>query len=658
MLNHPFAFLKGSPRFLLCAAGITLSPTSSGQDHNGAPPPQTSFRKLDAKLVAPLAEIPKVERQNPGKAALAKFRSRAAGSGLTIRDDQKVLVEIIAPDGGNLDRDLGLRALEALGLEVGRKFDPKDAKPGKRSHPLSRTDGRAEAWLPVAVIERMESLLPVGYRVVPVLPLNTDDVTGEGPGVVNSTGYNVAFAGGAGLTIAIVDGGFAGLAAARANGDIPAAASTTETNLAAGAFESGTSTHGTECVEVAFDNAPNATYRLYRFDSPTDYNAIVTDCIANGVDIISHSVSQYNLGWADDTGVACDEANRAAQNGIIFMTAAGNRALSHYQGQFADTDNDGWHEFPGGDESIDLQIGMTSGTPPVNIGGPFYLSWSNPSSDFDFYLYDSTGTNIIAQSATAAAGTFEQFNYSTASALATFRLMVMRRAGSSDSQIEIFSHNSAIWSEHAVAEGSTTSPGNATHARVISVAAVPQSLYDQPAGANVIANYSSRGPTNDGRSVPDISGPTDSTVFSSPGVPFNGTSCATPNTAGALAAFWSADLTLNADAILWLVKTQAGLFRDWGTVGTDRTYGAGGIRLMTYKAGTRWLVRNYPGTLDDGTVPFHTALGVQSHVPNGGRILVFGDYHGTFPELIQLGNVNKTYTIETVPGTGQAVFGN
>jgi len=122
--------------------------------------------------------------------------------------------------------------------------------------------------------------------------------------------------------------------------------------------------------------------------------------------------------------------------------------------------------------------------------------------------------------------------FTNAGATATFRLMVFLRAGSADTAIEIFSHNSADWNEHIAAEGSNTSPSNATHPGVISVGAVTRGLYGGAAGGSVIANYSSRGPSNGGMTVPDICGPTNTTCFTAPGS-FGGTSCTTPNAAGA-----------------------------------------------------------------------------------------------------------------------------
>jgi hypothetical protein len=140
--------------------------------------------------------------------------------------------------------------------------------------------------------------------------------------------------------------------------------------------------------------------------------------------------------------------------------------------------------------------------------------------------------------------------------------------------------------------------------------------------------------------LPDISGPTDTLVFPSPSR-FGGTSCATPNSAGAAAVFWSADTNLNVEGIQWLLSTQAGLFRDWGTAGFDGVYGAGGIRLIDFRANTRWLARNYPGAVDDGTVPFHTVAGAHQRVPNGGRLLILGANFGTFPRRCSWGSSER-----------------
>jgi len=640
-------------RSLTLATALSLFVADTTQAQNLTPPPLEEVAgsaRVDGKLFEMVRNIPQGQRGRLTAALRAELRARAKVLRWKVRDDDKIFVEIIGPADGQIDRDLKLPDLEALGIEIGLPAAGPLAPPRAQVHiPLTRSATRAEAWLPLAAIKRIETLLPQGWRVIPIRPVELDLVVGEGPARTNSNTYQSAGANGAGLTIAVIDGGYSGLTAARNNGDAPVAA---QINLTTNpSFEDGTVTHGTGCVEAAFDHAPGAAWRLYRIDSPADYNAVITDCIANNVNIISHSLSQYNLGWGDNTGAACVEANRAGQNNILFFTSCGNRADSHYEGAFTDADGDGFHEFAPGDETIDVTIAMGAAA-----GGSHYLSWSNPASDFDFYLYDNTTTNVVASATTNSAGAFETFSYTNPGASATFHLAVRRRAGSASSVIEIFSHNSATWNEHAVASGSNTSPSNATDPHVITVGAVTEASYGSAAGSNVIASYSSLGPSNSGMTLPDLCGPTDTIGFTYP-TGFGGTSCATPNAAGAAAAFWSADLNLNAPGIAWLLSTQAGILRDWGPAGFENTYGAGGLQLVTHRAGTRWLARNYPGVVDDGTVPFHTIVNAYLQVPNGGRLLILGANFGTFPEAVQLGDIPKTFDLQVMPGTPPAILG-
>ena len=51
--------------------------------------------------------------------------------------------------------------------------------------------------------------------------------------------------------------------------------------------------------------SPGATWRLYKTNSLADLGTAVDNCIANGVDVITHSISRYNTGWDDNSGDAC-----------------------------------------------------------------------------------------------------------------------------------------------------------------------------------------------------------------------------------------------------------------------------------------------------------------------------------------------------------------
>ena len=592
MFTHTQFIRRGAAVSLACA--LLTSQALVAGDLLGAPPPRAMPEDvpMHSVLYDAAAQIPMEESAAPGPDAVAAFADR----GITLRDDGKVFVEIIGPDEEDALAQLDVPRLESMGAEVGvdaesaRLMEEAAEESGAMmiEMPLKAAGNRVEAWLPSNRLVEIARSLPDGYFVKEVQPLNFDAVTGQGPAATNSDSYIAAGRDGDGLTIAVIDGGFSNLSAARTNGDAPAS-SYTLINYTPDSFESG-GTHGTGCVEAAYDHTAGATWRIYKIDSVSDLTTVVTNAIAAGVDVISHSLSWYNLGWWDNSGTACSAANNASNNGILFFTSAGNRAQSHYEGSLF-LNGDAWHDFSSGDETVDMTIGYTAGC------ANYYLSWSNSLTDLDLYLDDSDASgnpnNVVASSTNAGNGVFEDLCFRRSSAgSGTYHLAVVHRGGSTSSQLEIFTHNAGTWQQYAVAAGSNTSPSNATGTRVMSVGAVTHSLFGQPNGSNVISSYSSRGPTNSGMTVPDITGPTDTTGFTYPGG-FGGTSCATPNAAGATTAFWSHNTLLNATAVRWLEREQADLWRDWGAAGDDTLYGKGGVQFADYAYGTRWLARSY-----------------------------------------------------------------
>ncbi len=567
--------------------------------------------------------------------------------GISMRRDRKVFVEIIGPENADFRTDLDMQKLQSMGVEIDRDIASEKTLSDNsivQLEPLSVAGHRGEAYIPLDRLEEIARFLPKGYRIQEVLPPDYDDVVGQGPAAINSDSYRDAGRNGAGLTVAVIDFGYSNLNNAITNGDAPG--SYTAVNYTPNTFIGG-GNHGVGCVEAMYDHAPGANWVIYKIDSVSDMNAVVTHAIANGVDVISHSLSRYNLGWNDNTGTACTEANRASNNGIMFFTSAGNRAQSHWQGDFFDPTADQWHDWVNGDEAISITVAPGQ-------GGNYYLSWSNPGTDMDLYLYSSDLSSVVMSSTNTGAGVFESFYYeNTTGSTQNLNIAVWRKSGSSNTQLEVFTHSANTWNQYAIAANSTTSPSNCTATNVISVGAVSQTAYGNPNGSNVIASYSSQGPSNGGMTLPDISGPTNTTGFTYASG-FGGTSSATPNAAGAATAFWSADTNLVASGITWLVKEQADLWRDWGAAGNDNIYGKGGIQLIDYHFGTRWLADNYPGLIDNGTVPFETLQATHDNTPNNGRILVFGD---SYPASAALGTTGKSLMVEMVPASGSGAFG-
>ncbi len=545
--------------------------------------------------------------------------------------------------------------------EAGRVHVEIVGQPGMLNVPpelVTRLDGlvtntwrhRLEAWVPPNLLIELAQSLPAGYFLQAASRPSLDEVVGEGPAAANSDEYRDNDANCSGLTIAVIDSQFTDLTSARANGDAPPFGNTTTINYTPTAFESG-GTHGTGATEAVFDHCPGATYRLYKIDSLTDLGTAVDNAQSNGVDIITHSLSWYNTGWADDSGDACAAAEDAANSGILFFTSAGNRAQQHWEGTFRDTDSDNWHEWTTltADELLAINI-------PAGGTARFYLQWdtSGGTFNYDLHLYDAGVTTVLASS-TNAGNTFEELSWTNTSGSAvTVNLTVFKVSGG-NTTMEVFNYGSGIWTEHIVAAGSNTSPSNCTHPEIISVGAVDHSDFSSASGTTgILMDYSSRGPSNSGMTLPDIAGPTNTTSFTYPGG-FGGTSAATPNTAGAAGALWSSSPTLTASSIRHLLFKMATIFKDWGSTGKDNLYGTGGVHLYDYHVNTVWvdrsgvqedtgLVLNLSGTT---SYPYYYVVHAQEDATAGGRVVFLG---GAYPEAITL---NKQLRYETIGGVAQ-----
>ena len=209
--------------------------------------------------------------------------------------------------------------------------------------------------------------------------------------------------------------------------------------------------------------------------------------------------------------------------------------------------------------------------------------------------------------------------------------VVVTKYSGADLELELFGHGGGTW-EHVVSQGSTTSPSNTTHARVISVGAVDWSDFPAPSGTTgILMGYSSRGPSNSGTALPDLVGPTGTAGFTYPAANggFTGTSSATPNAAGALCALWSSVPPFQEGAVRWLYREQSRRHRDWGAGGPDPLYGDGGASLAPFAPGTTWLARGYGNTGNLPSGPLYTLAAAQLAAATNGRILALP---GSYPE--------------------------
>lgn len=497
---------------------------------------------------------------------------------------------------------------------------------------------RASVWVPPEELIALARALPSGFYMRRASLAHPDD---EGPGVTGSDAYRDAGADGTGIRIAILDSDYSGLTNAQMAGVAPA--NYTAINYTGDPFEDD-SDHGTGCVESAFDHAPGAEYFLYKITNVTHMADAVSDAIDSyGVDIISHSQSRYNEGWDDNSGTACAAVLEAHQNGVLFFTSAGNRAQQHWKGTFnSGSGHPQWHNWEGSSEDNEIIM-------PPNSNITFYLAWNRAGGeyDYDLYLFDASGTNVLASS-TSGGETYEWFSFANTGMNPMQVALAVWNDDGGVTEFEVFGHGSGTW-EYSTAASSITSPSNCTYANVVSVGAVDQNSFTSPSGTGGISmGYSSQGPTNSGNQAPDIAGPTNTTTVSNGGS-FGGTSAATPNAAGAAAAFWSSTPDLSASGVRYLLFEQAKLFKDWGAGGTDYVYGHGGLRLHTYQANTEWADRDVGNTGGTPAVPWYRVNDAHQGLTEPGRIVFLGD---TYPEPFVF---VKEATVESI--AGPIIFG-
>ena len=417
------------------------------------------------------------------------------------------------------------------------------------------------ASVPVSNLDKIaDKVAGISYIRLPLTPLPAE-VRSEGVELINALAYQNSGYLGQNTKVAIIDLGFEGLAAAQANGEIPY--TIIGKDFTGGGLSHGT-THGTDMAEIVHDVAPQAQTYLIKIADEVDLENAKDYCVSEGVDIINHSWGWFNTNFTDGTGLVCSIADDARSNGVLWVNAAGNWAEKHYQGLFTDSDN--WHDFTRGDETNIIQ---TSSGEDIYI----YLTWNDwptTSQDYDLYLFVLFGSDLvpIADSTNRQTGTQPPTeSIVLQNALPnTYYIAIYRYNATEDKELKIFSFSHSL--QYQTPTHSLSAPADA--AGVVAVAAIDQANWQ----TGPQEDYSSQGPTTDGRTKPDISGPTNVATFTSGRQ--GGTSGATPHVTGAASLLLSRYPGLASDEIQAILERCA---VDMGNPGKDSIYGSGRLNL-------------------------------------------------------------------------------
>ena len=180
-------------------------------------------------------------------------------------------------------------------------------------------------------------------RVRPPAVFRAD--AGQGVQYTNAQAWQAAGVNGAGTKVAIIDLGFQG-----SLGD-PNLSTATRVDMCPGQIEG--DPHGRAVADIVHDMAPGAQLYLICVDSELTLEAAKNYVLANGIKIVSHSVSWYGTSRGDGSGdpnspnaIVAD----ARAHGVLWINSAGNDAQDHWSDTFSDPSGNGFEKFSGGDE--------------------------------------------------------------------------------------------------------------------------------------------------------------------------------------------------------------------------------------------------------------------------------------------------------------------
>jgi len=371
---------------------------------------------------------------------------------------------------------------------------------------------------------------------------------------------------GKGVKVAIIDGGFEGLAERQAEGELPASVVTQD--FCGGGLATA-SEHGTAVAEIVYEMAPDAQLYLLCIGTEVDLAAAEAYAKSQGIHVINHSAGWEGPFRNDGSGPIGAIVADARASGILWVNSAGNEGQTHWSGSYRPDGNlHAWD--PNGD------IGNTFVWPDgaVICGFLRWDEWPAGVSDFDLGLFLS-GENILVASSEEEQGggepPFEALcvEQETGADLRAF-WAIRGYSVSTSPQLDLVSWSPPL--EYQVAAGSIAAPASSPAALAVG-ALCWQSRQLEP--------YSSQGPTIDGRMKPDIvghdsvSGMTYGPFSYCPSA-FAGTSASSPEVAGAAALVEQAYPAFGPDEVKQYLMRNA---RDLGALGLDNVHGAGELQL-------------------------------------------------------------------------------
>ena len=511
------------------------------------------YEKVDhpPKLEGVLARIQK--NWVSQKRALAKATAKQY-SGVAI--DGKNITVVLEPRNGRLSESIDLGALSNLGVGI-----------------VAQSRHLVAVSAPISALESLTHVAGVQFVRLPIKPRPL--VVSEGVERVKASVYSRSGFTGRGVKVGVIDIGFVGVPSLQDRGELPQVFYrdfSREGIFERGSLSEDAMVHGSACAEIVHDIAPDAEIHLYKVGNFVNLENAKDAAIQEGLDIVTVSLGwDFARGFGDGTGIACEIVDDAFQNNVLWVNAAGNEAKRKISAQLSDPDDDGFHNFDGGNETVGLKN--------VRVGDEVtavltWNEWPKTSHDYDLLLVKigADGTAEIIERADTKQSYSDPLEWLvyTIREPGDYGLAVWRAEDAKVTLFKLISPSHDLDGPISIA-GSLTSPGDARGA--LTVGALSHRNY----ATGPIESYSSQGPTFDGRIKPDLVAPAGVNTVSYGPSGYYGTSAATPHVAGAAALLKSSNpVHYNARRLKDALMRSA---VDMGERGPDNVYGAGRLEL-------------------------------------------------------------------------------
>ena len=448
--------------------------------------------------------------------------------------------------------------------------------------------GVVSATVPTAKLSALADSAGVASVSRPVKAFTDGSAVTQGAAVSGASTWQNSGYSGAGVTIAVVDAGFANLDSEIALGNLPAG-TTVVGNYCSDVNDTD---HGTAVAEIIHQMAPGATLSLYCINDNIGLQSAEAQIQAAGIKIVNCSLAFPGDDRGDGTGGGPNSAaatvQTARQSGILWIESAGNSGIDHWTGTFSpdvpanhltklDAKGDDldfvtvsqgqsatfflqWDDWPKSYLNIALVAAPSDqhGIP----SGSFVSQAQTPGQSPTLSLCFAPGGNGCIDSSTfPAAGQLFAVGIQVPSTVAALKFDLDYEGSVSPNSLSCAVPNasSKTCTTYSPTPGSVAQPASSPYALAVGAA---DASGNNACGSDVsgtgtfpLENYSSQGPTIDGRTKPDIAA-FDATAGSL-ATPFCGTSASAPHVAGAAALIAQTHPGYTADQLQAFLTSHA-----------------------------------------------------------------------------------------------------